>query len=292
MIVKQVPEAEYALIGGSGTWTKEFPEEVGFKGVTVLQRDMEFETPFGTTVPLKLIEMSDDVTIDKKPRRILVAPYHGYHGLTPYNKPAEQIYWVFQQAGVHTVISNGSAAAVNPLLDQGDLVIPNDFFDFTKRPPNLHHFTPHVLRMRVPVCPDLSRLLYEQGRQEYSRVFSRGVYGNTDPPRFETAAEIRFLQQTGCDIVGQTMVPEVYLARAIGACYASVYLMSNYGEGSVNSSWTGDTIFDHYYDSAEKIGRIVLGALADYALPKKCNCSDNVVIIPRTIQERISEKQE
>ncbi len=37
------------------------------------------------------------------------------------------------------------------------------------------------------------------------------------------------------------MVPEVYLARAIGACYAGLYIVSNYGEGLI-TNWEGNSI--------------------------------------------------
>ena len=52
MIRKEIPQAEYAHIGGSGTWGDDFPENVGIEGVKILDADMEFETPFGTTVPM------------------------------------------------------------------------------------------------------------------------------------------------------------------------------------------------------------------------------------------------
>ena len=39
-------------MGGSGTWGGDFPENAGTPGVKILDSDMEFETPFGTTVPL------------------------------------------------------------------------------------------------------------------------------------------------------------------------------------------------------------------------------------------------
>jgi 5'-methylthioadenosine phosphorylase len=290
MIVKDIPKVDFAIIGGSGTWAGEFPEATGFQGVKVLQKDLEYETPFGTTQPMKWLELSADLTPDKKPRHLLTVPFHGFHGLTPYNNPAEQIFWVFQKAGVKTVVSEGSGGGINPLLDPGDIVIPHDFIDFTKRPVNIRFFTKDIVRAVNPTCPCLRSLLYEKARAEYRRVFPRGVYAVAEAPRFETAAEIRFFADAHCDICGQTMVPEAYLARAIGACYASAYLVSNYAEGVEDPNWKGSSIFDHYRDSADKIGRVTLGVIAAFDRAKcSCRCSEYVIKIPDNVSSRISE---
>lgn len=289
MIVKDIPKVEYAIIGGSGTWAGEFPENTGIEGVNVLQRDMEFETPFGTTMPMKLFEIDASLTADGKPRQVLTVPFHGYHGLSPYNTPSEQIFWVFQQAGVKFIIAEGSGGSINPLLDPGDIIIPHDIIDMTKRPSNLHHFTNCVVRMKDPLCPDLRALLYKYAGEEYPRVFSRGVYANTEPPRFETATEVRMLRSAGADITGHTIIPEVYLARAIGACYASAYIVSNYAEGVEDASWKGSSIFDHYRNCADKFGRITVRTIAAIdPADKKCTCRDNLIEVPREVKKRIA----
>ena len=46
MICKEIPKTMYCHIGGSGTWGCEFPEDLNMEGITLLKRDMEFETPF------------------------------------------------------------------------------------------------------------------------------------------------------------------------------------------------------------------------------------------------------
>jgi 5'-methylthioadenosine phosphorylase len=239
---------------------------------------------------MKLAEISADKTPDKKPRRFLTVPFHGFHGLTPHNTPSEQVFWVFQQAGVKVVVSEGSGGGINPLLDPGDIIIPHDLVDFTKRPSNIYRFTRNIVRMANPTCTYLRSLLYEKAKTEYPRVFSRGVYANTEPPRFETAAEVRFLADAHCDICGHTIVPEIYLARAIGACYASAYLVSNYAEGVEDPGWKGSSIFDHYADSADKIGRVTLGVIAAWDREKcDCHCSDYLIQVPDHVKNRISE---
>ncbi|MCB0121002.1 MAG: hypothetical protein KDE58_02100, partial [Caldilineaceae bacterium] len=49
-----------------------------------------------------------------------------------------------------------------------------------------------------------------------------GTYLGTDGPRRETPAEARLFRQMGADVVGQNLVPEVYLAQELGICYAGL----------------------------------------------------------------------
>lgn len=293
MIMKEIPKVRYAVIGGSGTWAGEYPENTGIEGIRILQRDMEFETPFGTTVPMKLFELEGSLTADGQPRQVLTVPFHGFHGLAPWNTPSEQVFWVFQQAGVEYIVAEGSAGGINPLLDPGDVVVPHDFIDMTKRPSNIHHFTNNIPRMNDPLCPDLRNLLVQAAREVYAgqnnRIFSRGVYGNTEPPRFETPSEVRMLRTMGADLTAHTIAVEAYLSRAIGACYAGAYIVSNFAEGVVDTSWQGENIFDCYRDCADKFGRITVKAIAAIDPSKKhCHCQKNMIVVPSTVKERIT----
>ena len=101
MICKEIPKTMYCHIGGSGTWGCEFPEDLNMEGITLLKRDMEFETPFGVTACMKLYEMDASITADHKTRQVLYVPFHGWKGLSPYNDtPSERIFWALREAGV------------------------------------------------------------------------------------------------------------------------------------------------------------------------------------------------
>jgi len=283
VINQEIPKVQYAVIGGSGTWACDFPEDIGMEGVKVLQRDMEFETPFGVTVPFKLCSLQGK---DGEERKFLTVPFHGFQGLAPHNNPSEQIFWVFQQAGVKFILAEGSGGSINPLLEPGDIVIPHDFIDMTKRRSHIHEFTDKVIRMAKPLCTDLRATLYKHADQEYRRVFQRGVYVTTEAPRFESESEIQMLRDARGDLAAHTLCPEVYLARAIGAHYAGLYIVSNYGEG-VNTAWKGESIFDWYHSCALPIGRIMLRTLADIEPEAACECMSFRTDVPKKINQRI-----
>ena len=288
MLTTKVPQTLYCHIGGSGTWGCDFPEYVKYEGVHVIQSDMEFETPFGVSAALKLYRMDASITSDGKPRDVLYVPFHGWHGLSPYHDcPSERLFWVLKQAGVKYILADGSGGGINPLTEPGDIIIPEDVIDYTKRISYIGKFTNKIIRMRQIICPDLHDILVEEARKEYTRVFKTGIYGCAEAPRFETAAEVQKMYADHCDICGQTMMPEAALSRSIGACYAALYLISNHAEG-IHPDWK-TPIFDYYEDCAPRIGKIMLRAMAAIQPDAKaCHCMEYVIDMPEHVQHRMS----
>ena len=62
-------------------------------------------------------------------------------------------------------------------------------------------------------------------------LLDHGVYGCTNGPRLETAAEIRRLRNDGCTMVGMTGMPEAALARELDIDYACLALVVNRAAG-------------------------------------------------------------
>ena len=62
-------------------------------------------------------------------------------------------------------------------------------------------------------------------------VAEQDVYGATQGPRLETAAEIRRMAQDGCTVVGMTGMPEAALARELDLAYACCAVVVNPAAG-------------------------------------------------------------
>ena len=167
---------------------------------------------------------------------------------------------MLKEAGVKYILADGSGGGVNPLTEPGDMIAPMDFIDFTKRISYLEKFNPLITRMQNNISRDLHDILVEEASTDFRRVFRTGVYGVAEGPRFESAAEIRMFHDLHIDIAGQTMMPEAALARAIGALYASIYLISNYAEG-INPDWE-KPIHDIYEETAPITGRVMIRSMA------------------------------
>ena len=93
----------------------------------------------------------------------------------------------------------------------------------------------------------------------------------TDGRHFESPAEVAMMNGHA-DIVGQSICPEVYLAREIGACYAGLYFTVNYGEG-IKEKWSHQDMADIFYDDAPMIGEIILETIRNIdAEEHHCEC--------------------
>ncbi|MHB9053254.1 MAG: MTAP family purine nucleoside phosphorylase [Thermoleophilia bacterium] len=259
-----VPETAWAVIGGSGTYGCNFPEAAG-AGAVLIEKDLIFETPYGASPPFSIFETAAG-------RRCLTVRLHGWRRGVSRGEASRQVFWVLRQAGVKNIFSEAGVGSLNPLLDPRDIVVPDDFVDLTTDR-NLGLVAGGgLLVMRDPVCGRLSsRLTEAASKHSRGRVFGRGTCVVTEGPRFESRAEIRMMQPHG-DIIGQSMCPEVWLARDIGACYAAIYLVVNYAEGVVRD-WEHGLLKEIFEEDAVIQSRIVLEAI-DAAEDDGCACQD------------------
>jgi 5'-methylthioadenosine phosphorylase len=272
-VYKSVPKTDLGLIGGSATLGCRFPEDAGLPWVTVEERDMVFDTPYGQTTKWKYCTISGDVTVDGKPNTFLSCRMHGWSRDQQRRIGNEQVFWVLQQAGVRNIISDAGVGAVNPLFNTRDFVVPDDFLDLTTQRPTL--FAPgYLIIMREPICPDLKGLLDAAARQgPWPRVIDQAVQAVTEGPRWESVAEIRHIRRMGADLVAQSLVPEVHLARQIGACYAQANVIVNHAEGVVQQ-WEHAELKAIFVDLAVEMSKTILEACRGLTRKPKCRCME------------------
>lgn len=259
-----IPSAAWAVIGGSGTRACRFPEDAD-TGAKVLERGLAFDTPHGKSTQFTLFETAGG-------RRCLSVTLHGWRDGVDRGTASRQVFWVLAQAGVKHILSEAGVGSLNTLLDPRDIVIPDDFVDLTThRDPN-PVAGGHLLIMRDPVCRVLAGALLKAAHERArGRVFGRGTCVVTEGPRFESRAEIRMMQPHG-DVIGQSMCPEVWLARDIGACYAALYIVVNYAEGVVRD-WEHPVLKEIFEEDAVNQSRMLLEAIDAVDESRECSCA-------------------
>ena len=142
--------------------------------------------------------------------------------------------------GVTAVLATAAVGSLRRAMAPGDVVLLDDFLDFTKGGPltffdaagNVRH-TDFVR----PYDPALREALErEAGDGIRPRLHPRGTYLCLSGPRYETPAEIRLFASWGADVVGMTGAPEAILCREAGLPYAGVALVTNYGSGLLDAT--------------------------------------------------------
>jgi len=261
----KIPGAEFAVIGGSGTYAIRFPEDLGLDDVRIITSGMVFNTPYGESPPFTLFTLGG--------KRVLTLKMHGWRNGVTRAEASKQVFWVLREAGVIKIIAEGGAGAINRLLRPRDLITPTDYLDFSMRK-DVGLGDAFLLTMRQPVCPDIRReLVISAEAIGERRIFDRGVYAVTDGRHFESPAEVEMLCRLGADIVGQSMCPEVYLAREIGACYGRLDMVVNYAEGVIKE-WDYEEMSDIFHNEPGRIGNVLLSALRNLKLGQPCSCRE------------------
>lgn len=262
---KKIPQTKFAFIGGSSTFSINFPEDLKLKGVKVIER-RTFTTPFGESPEFKLVEINGET--------VLMVRMHGWRAGISRADASRQIFWVLEKAGVKTILAEGGVGAINKDLKLRHFIIPDDYIDLSLRK-DVHLSDKYLLIMRDPICPGLSKLLAETSNRLFpDRQVNGGVYAVTDGRHFESRTEVRMIESFGGDVVGQSLCPEVYLAREIGACYAGLYLIVNRAEG-IDPDWSHIELRNIFYREALNVGKIIVESFRQINQKQRrvCQCS-------------------
>ncbi|MDH4222261.1 MAG: purine-nucleoside phosphorylase [candidate division Zixibacteria bacterium] len=143
--------------------------------------------------------------------------FHYYEGYT-----MQQITFpvrVMKELGVKLLIVSNACGGLNPQFRAGDIMVITDHINLLgDNPligPNDESLGPRFPDMYNCYDKDLI-ILTEDCALKSSIKLQRGVYVAVPGPNLETAAEYRFLRNTGADVVGMSTVPEVIVARHQG----------------------------------------------------------------------------
>jgi purine-nucleoside phosphorylase len=136
--------------------------------------------------------------------------------------------------GARVLVITNAAGGANPAWPGGTLMLIRDHIDLLRdhalRGPNDDRIGPRFPDMTAAYAPEL-RELVRRVASEAGIALEEGVYAAMPGPTYETPAEIRMLQRLGADAVGMSTVPEVCVARHMGARVIGVSCITNQGAG-------------------------------------------------------------
>lgn len=266
-----IPSAQYALIGGSGTWGARFPEDLDLPNVELIQIFDGFDTPYGRSAPFKLLRIAGQPVWRTAMHGMWDKP--GAPPRTPW-LAAKQVVWVLEQAGTQWAMVEGSVGGIQRPDQPGaplppwSVTINTDFMMFF-RPEDNQPFSAarkRSARYKDPFCPIMSGALYRAAMKEpkFAGVYDSGIYVCTPWGRFETAKEIQIFADMGAHVVGHTLGHEVPVFRKAGIRLASVGLVSNHAEG--RDEWVGDAAEDmagFYKSCPHYLGPVMANAMQE-----------------------------
>lgn len=205
-----------AIIGGTGLYDIE--------GVELLHEE-EIDTPFGKpSAPVKTFKAGD--------REFLFLPRHGAgHTFLPHEINYRANIFALKKAGARMLIGFSAVGSLREDIAPGDFSVPSQYLDLTKGKREYTFFgngiAAHV-STAIPTCPELSAWIASIAKTNDVTLHVDKTYACVEGPRLGTKAESFFMRGAGCDLVGMTNVPEVFLAREAQLSYATICISTDY----------------------------------------------------------------
>jgi purine-nucleoside phosphorylase len=191
---------------------------------------------------------------------------HMYEGHT-----AQQVAFparVLIALGAKVLIITNAAGGLNPKWSPGTLMLIRDHIDLLRdhalRGPNDERLGPRFPDMTHAYAAEL-RALVKEAAAAASISLEDGVYVAMPGPTYETPAEVQMLQRLGADATGMSTVPEVVVARHMGARVIGISCITNHAAGITGHELSHDEVTAtaaRVRTTFEKLLDETLGALA------------------------------
>jgi 5'-methylthioadenosine phosphorylase len=240
------------IIGGSGL---ENPE--------ILQSSEEkhFETPYGAPSSSLLCGSVEGTEI------VILSRHGRQHTIPPSKVNNRANIFALKEAGCTHIITSTACGSLREEIGRGDLVIPDQFIDFTRhrditffdefKPGSMNH-TP----MADPFDTNLRNLIISSAMALGIKIHNRGTLVTIEGPRFSTRAESKMFRLWGADIINMSVAPEVILANEIGIPYAAIAMSTDYDcwkDDETPVSWEAViAVFNKNVDSVLRLITVVI----------------------------------
>ena len=195
----------------------------------------------------------------------------GRHGREHTIPPTQVNYraniQALQDAGCTHILATTAVGSLREDIGRGDLVIIDQFIDFTKRRAMSFHesFAPHQpvhTPMAEPFNHELRSILIGVCEQRRFNFHRTGTVITIEGPRFSTRAESRMFRAWGADIVNMSIATEATLANEADIPYACVAMSTDYDCWKTDEepvSW--DAILAVFSSNAKKVTTLLIDAI-------------------------------
>lgn len=176
-------------------------------------------------------------------KRVYFLARHGNpHTIPPHKINYRANIWAIKEMGVQHIIAVAAVGGITKAMYPARIIIPDQVIDYTYG--REHTFfaacdapVTHI-DFSNPYSETLRQQLITAAQSLQLDSYQSGVYGATQGPRLETAAEIRRMEIDGCDLVGMTGMPEAALARELQLDYANISVIANWAAGKSDGEIT------------------------------------------------------
>lgn len=240
------------IIGGSGLDNPDILKNV---------KELDVDTPFGK--PSSTLKAGKVGNVDV----VLLARHGREHTIPPTNVNNRANITALKQAGVTHILATTAVGSLQEKIGRGDLVILDQFIDFTRRRHVSFHekFDPHKpvhAAMAEPFSKELRELLIKSCKELKIKYHPKGTVVTIEGARFSTKAESKMFRIWGADVINMSIAPECGLANEAGIPYATVAMATDYdcwrgGEEPV----TWEQVLKVFKENVDKVTKLLMSAI-------------------------------
>ena len=273
-----------AFIGGSGLDSMPGLEDVQERLIT---------TPFGDpSAPIIVGRLNG--------QKIAFLARHGIgHHLSPSEINFRANIYALKSLGVERIVGISACGSLREDYAPGDIVIPDQLFDFTKDRKRTFFGDGLVAHISIPdpFCEDLSDLVYQSVKLTGNNVHLGGSYITIEGPRFSTRAESNTFRAWGMSLIGMTTSPEAFLAREAEMCYTTLAHVTDYDVWHITEEpVTVDMVIEILNRNTAVAQQAVVNLLDQLKPERFCGCQHamasalitNPEVIPPETRQRLS----
>jgi 5'-methylthioadenosine phosphorylase len=270
-----------AILGGSGFYNMPGLED---------QQEYDFETPFGKPSAPVRVGLLEGVPV----------AFLARHGLGHTLSPSEINYraniYALKSLGVERVVGISAVGSLRDDYAPGEIVIPDQLFDFTKNRQRSFFGEGLIAHVDVadPFCPQLSQMARTAVEKTGATVHKGGAFITIEGPRFSTRAESNTFRAWGMSLIGMTTSPEAFLAREAELCYAVMAHVTDYDVWHISEAPVSVEMVIKTLNENTKTAQDAVRNLAHSLSARQCQCgqalANALITDPKRIPAETREK--
>ncbi|MBI4163322.1 MAG: S-methyl-5'-thioadenosine phosphorylase [Candidatus Aenigmarchaeota archaeon] len=239
------------IIGGSGLDDPKIMKDA---------KEKEVDTQYGKPSSVLTAGKIDGVDV------VILARHGKGHTITPTQVNYRANIWALKQEGCTHIIATTACGSLREEIGRGDLVVLDQFIDFTRHRSITFHDNfndgPKHTPMAEPFDKKLREILTKTGKELGYKIHEKGTVITIEGPRFSTKAESKMFRLWGADLINMSIAPEATLANEAGVPYAAVAMSTDYDcwrEGEESVSW--EAILKVFHENAEKVKQLLVNVI-------------------------------
>jgi len=206
------------IIGGSG-----------LEDPTILKNpeEIEIETPYGEPGSALITGKIDDTEV------VILSRHGKKHTIPPTQVNNRANIYALKQMKCNHIISTTACGSLREDIERGDLLILDQFIDFTRlrKVSFFESFSPGDMNHTVmadPFSGFIREKLIESAKELNLKFHEQGTVVTIEGPRFSTRAESRMFRAWGADVINMTIAPETILANEMEIPYGTIAMSTDY----------------------------------------------------------------